>query len=313
MVEPVWDGYFADPFVLRTDDGFVAYGTDPHRADGAAFSALVSPDLSTWRSGGPVLSVDPAIGTDYWAPEVVRDGDRWLMFYSAGRGIAGHTIRVGAATGPLGPFADLGLDLTPDASFAIDPHPFTDVDGSRWLFHARDVLDADRPGTHLAVVPMRTWTEPAGPAAPVLQPNADWQRYAANRSMYGRRMDWHTLEGPSVVRRGGNLILFYSGGSWEGPDYGVATAVASSPLGPWRHASDGAPDVLSGALSGLAGPGHNSLVAGPDGRTWIAFHAWDDSMERRRPYVAPLGWRGLQPIVLGLSSAASAVSAGRPA
>ena len=58
------------------------------------------------------------------------------------------------ADSPLGPFRDLGLDLTPDESFAIDAHPFLDDDGRRYLFFARDVLDAERPGTQLAVVPL---------------------------------------------------------------------------------------------------------------------------------------------------------------
>ena len=289
--EPAYEGYFADPFLLRTADGFVAYGTRPAGSD-PGFDALVSPDLRAWRPAGAVFTGDPAIGTDWWAPEVVEAGGAWWMYSSAGRGIAGHHLRVARADSPLGPFVDLGVDLTPDESFAIDPHPFVDADGTRYLFFAHDVLDHERPGTHLAVRRMASVTELEGDPIAVLAPNAPWQRYEAGREMYGRHLDWYTLEGPTVVRRGGTYVLFYSGGSWEGPDYGVSYATATSPLGPWTHASADVPLVLSRALTGLRGPGHNSVLATADGGSVIGFHAWDDAGTERQLHVADLEWDG---------------------
>ena len=305
--DPVWPDYFADPFVLAVPDGYVAYGTDPTRTDGAAFAVLVSADLRAWRSAEPVLAVDLSIGTDYWAPEVVHDGGAWWMLFSAGRGNEGHHLRVARAGSPLGPFVDQGVNLTPNERFAIDPHPFRDADGTRYLFYAHDVLDAEWPGTHLAVRRVREWTELDDEVHPVLTPNALWQRYEAGRTMYGRTLDWFTLEGPTVVRRADQYVLFYSGGSWEGPGYGVGTATAPTPLGPWTHEANH-PTVLSAALTGQIGPGHNSIAAAPDGSAVIAYHAWDPARTVRRMHVAAVRWDGPRPLVdlcsdLGFSSA----------
>ena len=51
----LYDGYFADPFVLSTGKGYVAYGTCPERSghdDGREFVVLTSDDLLTWRNHG---------------------------------------------------------------------------------------------------------------------------------------------------------------------------------------------------------------------------------------------------------------------
>jgi hypothetical protein len=123
-------GYFADPFVLKTDDGYVAYGTCPERSDehdDREFLTLTSTDLLTWRShGGALERADPALGADYWAPEVAYADGRWWMYYSIGHDIVGHHIRVAAADHPLGPFTDLGSTSRPtNASLLIHTHSRT--------------------------------------------------------------------------------------------------------------------------------------------------------------------------------------------
>ncbi|MEN3310902.1 MAG: arabinan endo,5-alpha-L-arabinosidase, partial [Actinomycetota bacterium] len=45
---PAYAGYFADPFVLRTGDGYVAYGTGS-TVEGLMFEVLRSDDLSRWE------------------------------------------------------------------------------------------------------------------------------------------------------------------------------------------------------------------------------------------------------------------------
>jgi GH43 family beta-xylosidase len=294
---PAYSGYFADPFVLRLPDGrYAAYGTGrppAPREDGApaapvgprAFEALESADLVTWEARGLVLERLPeSAGDEYWAPEVAyADGAYWL-YYSVGHGISGHHVRVARSEEPFGPFVDCGVSLTPEERFAIDAHPFQDDDGRWYLFYARDILDAARPGTHLAVVELQDMTTPAGPATPVLEPHDDWQLYQSGRSMYGATYEWHTIEGPAVVRRQGRCWMTYSGGAWTGDGYGVTWAVADSPLGPWHHPADAVP-LLDTAGTGLLGPGHNSLVVAPDGSDVVAFHAWDTPDGTRQMYL----------------------------
>lgn len=294
--EPAYGGYFADPFVLRLPDGgYVAYGTNEVVDGDRAFEALTSPDLVHWRSEGAVLRKLPLeSGDQYWAPEVFFSEGAYWMYFSVGHGIAGHHLRVARSDSPLGPFVDLGHNLTPDERFAIDPHPFVDDDGTRYLFFARDVLEGERIGTHLAVAPMLTPTR-LGDVVAALAPSAHWQLYEAARQMYGDRYDWHTLEGPSVVRRHDRYWMTYSGGAWTGPGYGISWAVADSPLGPW---TDGASILLSTA-PGLLGPGHNSLVRAPSGQDAVVFHAWDESRTARRMHVRRIDFEPDSPRIGG--------------
>lgn len=294
---PAHAGYFADPFVVRAPDGtYAAFGTAPAGPGSRVFEALLSEDLLTWESAGPVLERPPAAaGDESWAPEVCHRGGSWWMYYSLGRGIHGHHIRVARADAVTGPYTDLGVNLTPAESFAIDPHPFQDDDGQWYLFFARDVLDGGRAGTHLAVARLESPTT-VSDIRPALAPYADWQIYERDRQMYGRTFDWHTLEGPSVVRRAGKYWMTFSGGAWTGPGYAVSWASAPHPLGPWTAAPTEAPPVLASG-GGLVGPGHNSLVVGPEGTDVIAFHSWDDEGSSRQLHLAPIRFTPDGPIV----------------
>ncbi len=121
---------------------------------------------------------------------------------------------------------------------------------------------------------------PAGPTIAALSPNADWQIYQRQRFIYDRTLDWHTLEGPSVIARHGRYWMTYSSGAWTGEDYAVSWAVADGPLGPWCHPPHGTKPLL--ATSGeLRGPGHNSLTTNQDGDDIIVFHSWDGTGKRR--------------------------------
>ncbi|PNY79449.1 glycoside hydrolase family 43 protein [Deinococcus koreensis] len=295
---PRHDGYFADPFVLRWQGRFYAYGTGLHGheagGNGRAFEVLSSADLRHWESHGGALTPLSDQPQDYWAPEVTEAGGTIYLYYSVGTGDQGHHLRVATATHPLGPFTDQGLNLTPAEDFAIDPHPFVDEGGQWYLYYARDLLEGERVGTSLAVMPLRDPLTPGGPPATVLQASADWQLYLRGREMYGQVYDWHTLEGPFVVRRGGRYVCFYSGGAWTNETYGVGYAVADHPLGPWREPEPG-PVVLRSGMGGLIGPGHNSLLTGAGGQDMIVFHAWNADHSRRQLHVEPLDWAGVSP------------------
>lgn len=299
---PVHPGYFADPFALRVGDGYLAWGTG-RVVGGRAFEVLASPDLVHWTSLGGALDrlapeVEARLGTDYWAPEVVEADGRWWMYYSVGRGDTGHSLRVAVADRPEGPYADRGVDLTPGERFAIDPHPFVDTDGTRYLYYARDVLEGDRVGTMLAVDVLEETDRLRGCPVPVLAPSGDWQIFQRSRAMYGGVHDWHTLEGPFVRRRGDRYVLFYSGGNWEEPTYGVGWAEAGHPLGPW-HEPAGRPPLLRTVPGRVVGPGHNCVVPGPDGQDVLVYHAWDPQRTARRLCIDPLGWTPDGPVVDG--------------
>jgi hypothetical protein len=81
----------------------------------------------------------------------------------------------------------------------------------------------------------------------------------------------------------GGCVLLYSGGNWQTPGYGVASAAAPEPAGPWREDPRGGPLVTS-ASTGLVGPGHCSVLTDDAGRHHLFLHAWDVDSHRRRPH-----------------------------
>ncbi len=268
------------------------------------FPLLHSADFRTWRRIGEALEhPDPALGDSYWAPEIAACGGVFYLYYSVGFADTRHHLRVATARRPEGPYRDAAAltDVT-TCPFAIDPHPFRDSDGTWWLFHARDFLDAAddiRAGTALVAQRLATMTALAGEPLVVLRARHGWQRFLADRSMYGRRFDWHTLEGPCVRLHDGRYWCFYSGGRWETDSYGVDYAVATQLTGPWSDAgAEAGPRVLRTLPGRLIGPGHNSIVLGPDDREYIAYHAWDADMHARRMYLSPLSWTADGPSVV---------------
>src|SRR5207302_1481167 len=155
-----------------------------------------------------------------------------------------------------------------------------DPAGGRWyLFFARDFFDGEYPGTGASVVALGDdMVTVEGEIHTVARASADWQLFQRDRRWYERDWKaWYTVEGPFAVFRHGRYYCFYSGGRWETVDYGVSYLVADSPLGPYsEEAGCYGPCVLKGIPGRVFGPGHNSIVTGPDGKTdFIIYHAWD--------------------------------------
>jgi len=66
--------------------------------------------------------------------------------------------------------------------------------------------------------------------------------------------------------------------------------VADHPLGPWVEPRSARPTLLRSVPGALLGPGHNSVVTGPDGADWLVYHAWDASFTARRMCLDRLDW-----------------------
>ncbi len=295
---PVYPAYFADPFVWRSGGEYFAVGTGPQEAAGqverSVFPLLRSRDLVHWEDAGRALVRPDVDGDTFWAPEIAYADGRFYLYYSVGHADKDHQLRVATSASPGGPYEDqAALTNVADVPFAIDPHPFRDDDGRWYLFHARDFLDvgADtRAGTALVVHELETMTRMAHDGRTVLRAHYDWQLFKADRLMYGRRFDWHTLEGPFVIKHGGRYVCLYSGGCWETDTYGVDYGVADHVLGPYddRGAENG-PRVLRTVPGRVLGPGHCSVVRAPDDRTlMLVYHAWDADMRARTMRIDPL-------------------------
>jgi beta-xylosidase len=302
---PVYPEYFADPFVWQHQGIYYAIGTGPAEAAGEVeeihqrqvFPLLRSHNLVNWEfAGNALIRPDAALGDNFWAPEIAFCDGVFYLYYSVGHGDKNHQLRVATSADLLGPYEDSGEALInpQTCSFAIDPSPFRDDDGQWYLFYAQDFLNTEnqiRAGTALVVDRLLNMTQLAGEAQVVLRARHDWQRFLADRSMYGGVYDWHTLEGPCVRKHDNHYYCFYSGGRWETDSYGVDYGVADQVMGPYSDVGNElGPRVLRSHPDQVLGPGHNSIALAPDGQEYVVYHAWDRSMEARRMCIDRLIW-----------------------
>ncbi|MDB6112074.1 MAG: glycoside hydrolase family protein, partial [Pedosphaera sp.] len=221
---------------------------------------------------------------------------RFYLYYSVGHGDKDHQLRVAESESPQGPYRDMGVTLVDPKTcpFAIDPHPFQDDDERWYLFYARDFLETTggRAGTALMVARLERMNQLIGEGIMVLRARSDWQRFLKDRTMYGRVWDWHTLEGPCVRKHDGRYYCFYSGGRWETESYGVDYGVSENVMGPYSDfGNEAGPRVLRSVPGQVLGPGHNSIIIGPDGETeYIVYHAWNREMTMRQMFIDRLFW-----------------------
>ncbi|MDE0805540.1 MAG: glycoside hydrolase family 43 protein, partial [Acidimicrobiales bacterium] len=290
---PVVEADVPDPELVRDPESglwhlFGTNGIDgnvPHRS---------SPDLATWSTATDAL---PTVGRwalagFTWAPGVVRieaDGS-WALYYSAhdpelGVQCIGHAT----ASAPEGPYVDESetpLLCQPDLGGSIDASPFVDVDGSLWLHWKSDENSVGQAS--------RLWAQPLSPDGSRLmgRPTAILDVDA--------RWEGPLVEQPELVHHAGRYTLFYSGGHWDRTDYAIGHATCAGPAGPCTKTTADDPWVSSGST--VVGPGALSVVAGPDGQLFGAFHGWRGPVGHgnggyRGPHLEPLVLRSDGPVL----------------
>jgi len=279
---PVLDADFPDPAMLRAPGGsYYAYATQTKRGDRWVNIQLArSTDLTHWRLLGDALPVKPGWASktqDFWAPHVVRGGNKYIMYYSAKPDTSDerHGLCLGVATArsPRGPFRDIGRPLQCGPGFVnIDPMEYDDPTTGKHLLYwgsgfepikvqelARDMISFARGSAPKDLV----WPNPAKDAFPVL------------------------VEGSWVIRRGGYYYLFYSGDNCCGTkaNYAVMVARSKSATGPFEtlEQATGKPhSIILEKRGHWVAPGHNSIVTDRAGRDWIVYHAVDDRRPREK-------------------------------
>ena len=276
-LNPVYPHSFPDPFVLKFRGEYFGYCTGD-ADDGNIFKILRSRDLVNWEFVGSGMEPLASRPPFYWAPEVVYDNGKFYLYYSAGNEIL-MEIRVAVSNRPDGGFVDAGVRLTKE-EFAIDAHVFIDSDGTRYLFYATDFLEHSHIGTGTVVDRMVDWKTLEGKPRPVTRAKYDWQVYDPARKEKGG-VRWHTVEGPTVLKRKGKYFEMFSGGNWQNKSYGVSFAIANSMhfTEEWEQFSDGERilPILRTIPEKVIGPGHNSVVRGPNNRElYCIYHRWTD-------------------------------------
>ncbi len=286
---PVYAHDLPDPELVRDGLDWYLYGTNVfpsgktinvpvlHSSDADHWSYVTDamPKLASWTSPGLT-----------WAPGVTRIGDTWHLYYTAptqqGRQCIGHAT----SDSPTGPFvddSDQPFMCQLDRGGSIDASPFLAADGNRYLLWKSDDNAIGQPSV-LWSMRLDDNGKPASSPAALLVAANDWQM--------------GVVEGPTMYTdASGNLWLFYGGGFWDTPGYGVGLATCTTPLGPCIDRTPGGPWL--GTDDGVVGPGGPSIATGPLGRPVLAFHGWIGAVGypdgSRAPYIEPFDITPLGP------------------
>jgi len=258
-----------DPHVFKVDDTYYCVAT----GGGKGFYVYQTKDLSDWLSTRnqrvQAFTGTSWAHTNYWAPEIHKYGDQWVMLYSAQEG-ADYDLRLGIAfaKSPLGNFYDpLRKPLLDTDYCAIDAHLFVDDDGTPYLFYVRDNYDnvktikepgmkfggkvhkvSETYGVQLTPDLLSTVGEPVL----LTTPSEEWE-------MLSGYYIWN--EGVCVQKHDGKYYLFYSANYTSTHNYCVGAAVSDSPLGPYVKQANN--PILAPATSMntdaviVSGPGHH--------------------------------------------------------
>jgi len=285
-------GDFPDPFVLVDGASYYAYATN---ANERHVQLLQSTDLRTWRAqpdAMPTLAswVRPQV-PHVWAPEVIKLGERYVLYYTAhDQASDKQCIGAAVASSPAGPFVDTAskpLVCQTELGGTIDASPF--LDGGRLYLYFKSDGNCCKLPTHLFVQELR----PDGLGV-VGQPT----RLLTN----GRTWEGKVIEAPTMVARDGKYILMYSANDFGDGSYAAGYASCAGPVGPCEPVGD-APFLKTSREMKLFGPGHQAVFK-VGAQEYIAYHAWElkgdgKRGDRRFLYIDKLEWVDGKPRVLG--------------
>ena len=240
---PLLLGNWADPTVLR--DGGDYYMTHSSFEYQPGLLVWHSKDLRTWR---PVSRAVVNQQGSIWAPELIRHGGRYFIYYPA----AGKNWVV-TADSPRGPWSQpvsLGVGH-------IDPGHIADESGKRYVhLSGGNAVEVSADGLKAITPPQVVYT-----GWPIPD---DWA------------IECFCLESPKLLKREGWYYLTSAQGGTAGPatSHMVVSARSRSPLGPWEN-SPYNPVIRTWSRSEKWwSKGHGTLVEGPAGEWYVVLHGF---------------------------------------
>lgn len=254
---PVLPGWYADPEVRVFEQQYWIFPTYSAPYDQQVFlDAFSSSDLVTWTKHPRVLEIANVKWAKraVWAPSIVeRDG--WFYLFFGANDIQNDQqvggIGVARSRHPQGPFEDhLGhplVDKFHNGAQPIDQFVFRDQDGTYYLIYGG-------------------WKH-----CNIAKLNADFTGFVpfADGTTFKEITPAGYVEGAFMFMKDGKYYFMWSEGGWTGPNYAVAYAVGSSPLGPFERAGK----ILQQDPGVATGAGHHSILRAPRSGNWyIVYH-----------------------------------------
>lgn len=259
---PVMSGDYPDPSILR--DGNDYYMTHSSFEYYPGLIVWHSTDLINWEPVSQALKT--YIGS-VWAPDLIKHGETYYIYFPAGR-----SIWVITAKSPEGPWSE---PINTGIHGFIDPGHLVDSKGNRYLYLSggntvklkEDGLSADGAPIH----------------------NYDGWQFPK---------EWSTecfcLESPKSTIRNGYYYQTVAEGGTAGPAtaHMVVSARSRTPYGPWEN-SPYNPIVHTDCRSERWWcQGHGTLVEDIAGQWWIVYHAYEKHFQTlgRQTLMLPIEW-----------------------
>ncbi|MBR0543731.1 MAG: family 43 glycosylhydrolase [Bacteroidaceae bacterium] len=269
----------ADPYILLDGDTYYAYGTN----DANGIRCYTSDDLRVWKYEGLALNKTNTTETQwFWAPEVYRIGNKYIMYYSANEHLYAAT-----APSPKGPFKQVGsyqMEKLIGSEKCIDSHVFIDEDSTAYIFFVR-----------------------------FTDGNCIWQAKLSDdfitpvegtlRKCFAASQSWELKmgrinEGPNIIKQGRRYYLTYSGNHYESQDYAVGYAYTTNiATGTWTKYTN---NPILRRWDDLVGTGHHSLFYDKEGALRIVFHTHNstESIHSRLMYIGTMQFRSNNLVML---------------
>ena len=288
---PIFNGDFADPFVLRTSNSLVVYSSNSVATQYAPAAHI--PEIELTRDSGfkgqylgdalPQLPKWTVTGFQ-WAPSVWADPNgTYVMYYSTPATIpliclakpsspgcihsstngptSAMCISKATSSSPTGPFVDSSPSafVCPYAQGgAIDPSVFTAADGTHWLLWKSDGDCCGLPTTIYSQQLSSDGLSVVGPSHRLTGASQSWEG--------------GLVEGPSMLEANGVFWLFYSANLWGSENYGIGVARCTSVVGPCTKPLDHA-WLSSNSGNGQSDPGPGGEEFFPAGGfVWMIHH-----------------------------------------
>ena len=244
---PVFPGWYADPEGIIMDDEYWIFPTYSAPYDKQVhFDAFSSPDLVNWTKHERIIdtTVIKWAHSAVWAPSIIKKEDQYFLFFGANDIQSNKEyggIGVAVSDSPKGPYKDhLGkplVDKFHNGAQPIDQFVFQD-NGKYYLIYGgwRHCNIAQLKDDFTGFNPFEDGTT------------------------FKEITPENYVEGPFMFKKDDKYYFMWSEGSWTGPDYSVAYAVADSPFGPFKRIGK----TLQQDTKIATGAGHHSIIHNKD-------------------------------------------------
>jgi len=254
---PIFKGWYADPEGAVFGKEYWVYPTYSDKYENQVFmDAFSSKDLIKWEKHPSIIDTSAVKWAKkaMWAPAVVKNNDKYFLFFAANdiqsnKEMGG--IGVAVASKPEGPFKDyLGkalVDKIVNGAQPIDQFVFKDMDGSWYMYYGgwRHCNIVKLKDDFTGIVPFD------------------------DGNLYKEVTPQGYVEGPFMFIRNGKYYFMWSEGSWTGPNYKVAYAMADNAFGPFNRIGE----VLIQDFDIANGAGHHSIMHAPNSEDYyIVYH-----------------------------------------